>query len=480
VQGADTAFEISGRAILETIQRNRDAGEVGDAGRTYWTPPVDSQEVTLEIELPAGTSTDAVDISVPRLSHLQFKSEDIAGAKIGEAQTCEVDVSCISDAGALSAGTARMLFTDAGFSYLCTGTLLNDSSSSGTPYFLSANHCISSQTAASSLSTYWFYRSTACNTGVLNGGYRVLHSGAALLYASGATDTAFMRLNEPAPAGAVFAGWSMDVPSVGADVVGVHHPLGDLQKFNRGTLSGFGSCNPGVSETFSCVNATPATGKFLFSNWNLGTTEPGSSGAGLFAAVGTSRYLIGQLYGGSASCTFRNGSDSYGRFDIAYFAALSRWLSAPAATPRTAIYRFYNAGTGAHFYTASAAERDLVISVNPAFRFEGVAFYGYGSQVSGASPVYRFYNVRNGRHFFTISPVERDIVLSTLPDFSFEGIGWYAQAAVGGTAAAVYRFYNDGLATHFYTISEGERDWVLGNLPGYRLEGVGYYAWVTQ
>ena len=27
------------------------AGDVSDAGRTYWTPPVDSEEVTLEISL---------------------------------------------------------------------------------------------------------------------------------------------------------------------------------------------------------------------------------------------------------------------------------------------------------------------------------------------------------------------------------------------------------------------------------------------
>jgi len=263
-------------------------------------------------------------------------------------------------------------------------------------------------------------------------------------------------------------------------VTGIHHPLGDLQKINQGSVSGFGSCTSGgTSGSFSCSSANPSTAKFVMSIWNLGTTEAGSSGSGLFSAIGGSRYLIGQLYGGSASCSVRNGADAYGRLDIAYYAALSRWLSAPAVTPRTAIYRFYNATTGAHFFTSNAAERDWVIAVYPAFKYEGVAFHAYASAISGSSPVHRFYNTQTGRHFYTISAAERDIVLAAMPDFSYEGVSWHAQAASGGNAAAVYRFYNAGLATHFYTISEGERNWVQTN-PSYRLEGVGYYAWTTQ
>ncbi|HWP10855.1 MAG TPA: serine protease, partial [Ramlibacter sp.] len=349
---------------------------------------------------------------------------------------------------------------------------------------LSANHCISTQTAASSLGTYWFYRSTFCGSGVLNGGVRSMFSGATLLYTDSASDTSFMRLNQAPPSGAVYAGWTVNAPSLGADVIGIHHPVGELQKYNQGSVTGFGSCTTGPSDTFSCSPSTnPSSGKFVLSTWSLGTTEAGSSGSGLFSAVGGSRYLIGHLYGGSASCRFRNGSDAYGRLDVAYYGGLDRWLSAPAAPPvipRTAVYRFYNATTGAHFYTSSAAERDWVITAIPVFKFEGVAFYAYTSEVSGSSPVYRFYNTRNGRHFYTISAGERDYVLATLPEFSFEGISWYAQAAGGGNAAAVYRFFNAALATHFYTISEAERDFVLNYLPGYSLEKIGYYAWLTQ
>lgn len=44
----------------------------------------------------------------------------------------------------------------------------------------------------------------------------------------------------------------------------------------------------------------------------IGTTEPGSSGSGLF---NRRHQLIGQLYGGDASCSNPNGSDRYGALD---------------------------------------------------------------------------------------------------------------------------------------------------------------------
>jgi lysyl endopeptidase len=436
--------------------------------------------VTVEIVLPPGTSGEAVEIAVPRLSHLQIRSEDFGTPKIGQSASCEIDVSCSSET-VTSQATARMVFTSDGSTYLCTGTLLNDASSSGTPYFLSANHCISTQTSASSLNTYWFYRSTSCNSGVLDPRNRRLFSGATLLYAASATDTSFMRLNEQPPPGALYAGWTITAPSLGEGVIGIHHPLGDLQKFNQGAVSGFANCNPGTTPgTFSCSGASQSTGRFVMSTWTLGTTESGSSGSGLFSTLGGSRYLIGQLYGGSASCTTRSGADAYGRLDVAYQAGLNRWLSAPDATPRTAIHRFYNGSTGAHFFTSSAAERDWVIVAYPAFNYEGVAFYAYTSPVAGASPVYRFFNTRNGRHFYTISAAERDIVLAIYPEFSSEGVSWYAQPGSGGNANAVYRFFNAGLGTHFYTISEAEKDWVRSTIPAYAFEGVGYYAWITQ
>ena len=147
---------------------------------------------------------------------------------------------------------------------------------------------------------------------------------------------------------------------------------------------------------------------------------------------------------------------------------------------RATVYRFFNASTGAHFYTSSAAERDFVIATYPTFKYEGPSFYAYTSQAAGTSPVFRFFNKNTGAHFYTISAAERDFVIATYPAFTYEGPSWYAQTSPGGTATAMYRFFNTSNGAHFYTISAGERDFVIGTYPVFKFEGPAYYAWTTQ
>lgn len=492
-QGGATVFELSGADILAAIRRNRDAGDVGPRGRTVWTPVVESDEMTLEIVLPPGADSEAVRVAMPVLSHLTMTARQLDTVLAATAASCEVDVSCSSDVDDPSRATARMIFVRDGASYACTGTLLNDSQSSGTPYLLSANHCIDSQTAASSLVTYWSFRSASCNSRVLSPQAQQVNGGATLLYASTATDTAFMRLNNPAPAAAAFAGWSASLPSTGLDLIGIHHPRGDLQKVSRGILAGFLNCDVPDPNTFSCNGASQATGSYVNARWSSGTVESGSSGSGLFAAIGGTRYLVGQLKGGSASCQSPAGLNAYGRFDVAYATALSRWLSpgagspasitaaaASPAVPRVPVHRFYNLATGAHFYTPLAAERDYVLATFPSYAYEGVAFFAYDKPVIGSYPVYRVYNRGNQRHFYTIARDERDALLASSAAVIDEGIGWYAQWGDGGSASPMYRFYNSVSGSHFYTLSEGEKQIVLRDYPSFRLEGIAFRAWSTQ
>ena len=241
--------------------------------------------------------------------------------EVGDAGACNIDVSCRPEYSSESRSVARLLFVENGTTFLCTGTLLNDAQSSSTPYFLTANHCISTQTAASSVTTDWFYRSAACSSSQVNAGAQRLHGGATLLYAQAATDTAFMRLNAAPPAGIVFAGSYYGAVNEGAYTAGIHHPEGDLQKLSEGSVRQFDNC---TLET--CVVSTQQDGRFLTVGWNAGTVENGSSGSGLFLPIGSKRYVVGQLLGGSASCQNPNGTNYYGRYDLAFQAALKNWL----------------------------------------------------------------------------------------------------------------------------------------------------------
>jgi len=332
-QDASTAYVVSGQAVLDAVQRNLDSGDSSDNARTYWTPLVDGQEATLEIELPAQIATSAVQIAVPRLSHLvvsPLDSSTVPARAIGSSGSCEVDVNCNSSYSSKeSNAVARMVFASGGTLYQCSGTLLNDTSSDGKPYFLSANHCISTQAEATSLQTYWFYRSASCNSGTLNASYTTRINGATLLYASNTTDTSFMRLVDTPPAGAMYAGWVVDPATIGSSVAGLHFPQGDLQKISTGTVASFQLCSQtsSTSQNRTCSTSTSGSGNFLNAVFSSGVTEEGSSGSPLFqTSSGGGHYLVGQLFGGDSSCTNTAGSNIYGRFDLAYSAALSQWL----------------------------------------------------------------------------------------------------------------------------------------------------------
>jgi hypothetical protein len=103
----------------------------------------------------------------------------------------------------------------------------------------------------------------------------------------------------------------------------LHHPAGDLKKLTLGNSLG----------------VTPAAGGASYSTaaWLHGSTEGGSSGAGLFT-LESGEYLVrGGLKGGSASCSSTgklndpSNRDYYSRLDVEA-ATLRTWLAA-AATP---------------------------------------------------------------------------------------------------------------------------------------------------
>ncbi len=488
-QTGAAVHETTGFDINAMLARNRDGGDLGDAARVYWAPPVEGDEATLEIELPRGVAAADVRVAVPQLSHIVAKalggSTDPATQAIGDSAVCQKDITCANGAYDTEGNaTAQLSFVSAGATYLCTGTLMGTSDGSFIPYLLTANHCFSTQTEASSLVSTFFFRSTSCDVLQSRPTSRVT-GGATLLYSSATTDTTFVRLANNAPAGATFAGWSNAPAPLNAAMLGVHHPKGDLQSYSVGGLAGFRTCVTQADDSVVCTASTSSSAPFMRVNWTQGLTEGGSSGSGVWASLNGGRYLVGQLFAGISSCSLAasNGNYStYGRFDLAYNAALSRWLSPNGVVvARSPVHRFYNASSGAHFYTQNTAERDYVAATNPSFRYEGVAFYAYAQPVLNVStPIYRFYNRGTGAHFYTTAASERTFVLTPPTTYQDEGVSWNALAGAASPALPVYRFYNAARNVHFYTVSEAEKEFVRLNDSNWRLEGIAYYAWTTQ
>ena len=83
-------------------------------------------------------------------------------------------------------------------------------------------------------------------------------------------------------------------------------------------------------------------------------------------------------------------------------------LTAQVSDDQTEVmYRLYNPNSGEHFYTASAAERDML--VNAGWNYEGS---GWTAPERSNTPVYRLYNANAGDHHYTTSTVERDALLA--------------------------------------------------------------------
>ena len=381
---SDNATEVqlvSGKTIMDLIKQNLAAGDPEETARVYWSPVIQGEIAGVEIFIPDGVQPDEVQISIPQVSHLTVSPQS-GGlnpqlGNPGDSAACELDAMCYPDWQTTGNSVARIILTIGGSTRYCTGTLLNDKNGSLIPYFLTANHCISDQTTANSLQAYWFYHSTACNSGVLYTGVQVTGSGASLLYHADTTDVSFLRLNSQPPLGVTFSGWSANASVIGDASTGLHNPQGDLQKISFGTVNGYSSCYSTGGGQFSCNPSDVTNGTFLKIIFTQGITEGGSSGSGLFS--GPNKYFIGQLYGGNNSCAAPSDPIYYGSLQKSYNnGSLGKWLSpqaySVAVTPET--YDFGSLNTG------STATKTFTITNNGS---QGVTFNTGSPSVGGDS-----------------------------------------------------------------------------------------------
>lgn len=329
----DAIVESKDAEINALIAQNKAGGETGAAANTWWTPEVGAGDATLEVVLPAGASSESLRISVPLVSHIYENLSlptdadwpdvnQTGNMQVNPIGSCHLDANCSTEHPVLRNAVARMLYTRPdGLSYLCTGTLLNSTRNNFVPFFLTANHCISEQSAASSLQTRWFYRSTSCDSGVARR-HATRYGGATLLLATAKTDSTLLRLNERPPARATFAGWDENLVPIDAPIHSLHHPRGSLLRYHVGKVEDYAACESDGDTTFQCQFGD-ANGGYYKVRMTEGATEGGSSGSALF--VGDR--VVGTLWGGSHSCTALDGYTIYGRLDLFFAEGASRWLA---------------------------------------------------------------------------------------------------------------------------------------------------------
>src|SRR5262249_27952649 len=132
------------------------------ASGEFWSGTVDGD--TIVIEFYEKTDEGGQGFEIFEISHILTELDWRLRSSEPNVLNCEVDASCYSDAEKNAIG--RIVFNDGG-PRVCTGTLLNDLPQDGTPFFLTASHCVNTQAIAQTVEVYWFYQTTSCNSGVL-------------------------------------------------------------------------------------------------------------------------------------------------------------------------------------------------------------------------------------------------------------------------------------------------------------------------
>jgi V8-like Glu-specific endopeptidase len=273
-----------------------------NSAQQLWTPVIESEEVMVELVVDRA-EFDQVELALTRVNQ-GYRTFAQTTKKAG---SCNVDVACKQSQGwENEINTVAVIST--GGSTFCTGFMVNNTRNDKTPYFMTADHCgVGNESDAASLVTYWNYQASSCR-GARNGRTTDFNTGAQYLASSARSDFTLLKLNqEPSPAYNVrYAGW--DRTGVNAKkAIAIHHPATDEKSIS---FENDPTTNTYYLETELVSDATHVR----VENWDLGTTEPGSSGSPLFDQ---NHRVIGQLHGGYASCTSKT-ADWYGRLHVSW------------------------------------------------------------------------------------------------------------------------------------------------------------------
>ncbi|MGH9718768.1 MAG: BACON domain-containing protein [Bryobacteraceae bacterium] len=359
VFGDGQFWSASIRGEVLIVEYEQAADRAGESAPPFRLTKVSHQATSLEAR--GATEPAPLTLGAPALgSSLPITVGPLAGEP-DPAAACNLDVNCFSEWTDSAKMVAHIVFEVDGGQAVCSGSLLATRNNSLKPYFLTANHCIGTETEARSVEVFWSYQTSGCRAArPADKGSAKSAVGANLVATVGFGDgDASLLLLRDVPSGVQFAGWDPGDPGLGSRMVGIHHPRGSHKRI------AFGFRGPDLNVT---VEGNAAVGdRFYIALVRQGVTEPGSSGSPAFSSPGI---VIGTLSFGRVAadiCAIDPAIDGYGRFSTFYPAARAFLEDIPAVNltiaPRTMDFRGTNGsidGTGRQTFTVTTQSRGAV------------------------------------------------------------------------------------------------------------------------
>lgn len=328
-------------------------------GEGYAIGFLPGSEAIIEYSAPRTKSTDGnSNIELPLLTISSFsymyRGEDFyvnpnRSTGYGASGSCQVNANCTEGNNwrKQQEGVARIYVKEdqytAGY---CTGTVINNTSNDGTPYFLTADHC-GGDVEAQYFGEWIFrfnYESPNCNATSQPSGNNVTGcTRKARGPLNGGSDFLLLQLSTTAlnlkNIGVVYNGWR-NTTAASTSGISFHHPAGDIKKISTYTSALSSSTYNGGTGNVGATNAHWRVYWAATANGH-GVTEGGSSGSPIFDNNGL---VVGTLSGGSSYCNATGDPDLYGKLSYHWTSngttsanQLKPWLD-PSGTATTCDY----------------------------------------------------------------------------------------------------------------------------------------------
>lgn len=271
--------------------------------------PIGGEELIVEYQEPLQADFKG-EIEIGEVNH-DFVGIFRAAELRDPVYSCHPNLLCYPEDIQPGSGVVALIIN--GTTY-CTGSLINNTAEDGSPYLITATHCLNNDYDASFLAdrkydliagrivVFFNYNSPLCNTDI-RGPLQMTMASADSVLISERHDISLLKLKQipPKEYQPWYLGWNAGTtPS--APFHGLHHPNGGIKKvaIEEGSLS-IGSFDDPK------YNMEPNS-FWIVKDWETASTEGGSSGSPL---LDKEKRIVGTLTGGVSQCSSTRGPDIY-------------------------------------------------------------------------------------------------------------------------------------------------------------------------